>query len=330
MTTPQRLPSPANVVAARERLRGVALHTPLERSVALAAESGAAEVRLKLELLQPTGSFKIRGATNAVALLAASDPERPIVTASTGNHGLAIAHAAARLGMTLRILVGGDVTTGKLGALRALESERLTVEVIGRGADDAEAEGRRREDAGLATYISPYNHPEVVAGQATVGVEVLEDWLQVDTIVVPAGGGGLIGGIGLWVKAVKPEVRIVGVQPSASPPLYAFLQSGGTKPMPIAPTLADGVSGNLERDAITWKLVRRHVDEIVLVEEDEIADAMRWAIDVPHLLIEGSAALGIAALRMHRLGDLAGRRVAVVLTGRAVSGDIVRRVLVGI
>lgn len=327
MPAPQRLPSLTDVLAARRRLRGVALHTPLQASPPLADESGAQEVRLKLELVQPTGAFKIRGASNAVAVLAEDDPSQRLVTASTGNHGIAVADAAARHGMSLDILVGGDVSTAKLETLRARESDRLTVEIVGQNADDAEAEGRRRNEAGMATYVSPYNHPEVVAGQATVGVEILEDWPEVDTIVVPVGGGGLIGGIGLWVKSVKPEVRIVGVQPSASPPLYAFLQSGGTKPMPIAPTLADGVAGNVERDSITWKLVRRHVDDIVLVEEDEIADAMRWAIEVPHLLVEGSAALGISALRMHRLGGLAGRRVAVVITGRSVGGDVVRRVL---
>ncbi|MEO8511314.1 MAG: pyridoxal-phosphate dependent enzyme [Chloroflexota bacterium] len=327
MPSSQRLPSLTDVIAAQQRLRGVALHTPLQGSRPLAEESGAAEVRLKLELLQPTGAFKIRGASNAVALRAADQPDQPLVTASTGNHALAMADAAERHNMTLSILVGGDVSTAKLGALRATETDRLTIEIVGRSADDAEAEGRRRGDAGIATYISPYNDADVVAGQATVGLEILEDWPEVDTIVVPVGGGGLISGIGLWVKSVKPEVRIVGVQPSASPPLYAFLQSGGTKPMPIAPTLADGVAGNVERDSITWKLVKRHVDEIVLVEEDEIADAMRWAIETPHLLVEGSAALGIAALRMHRAGDLGGHNVAVVLSGRSVGADVVRDIL---
>ena len=323
----QPLPSLTDVVAARGRLRGIALHTPLLAAPALATESGAAEVRLKLELMQPTGAFKIRGASNAVAVIAEEDPSRRLVTASTGNHGIAVAEAAERHGMTLDILVGGDVSTAKLETLRARETDRLTVEIVGRSADDAEAEGRRRDEAGIATYISPYNHPDVVAGQATVAVEILEDWPAVDTIVVPVGGGGLIGGIGLWVKSLKSDVRIVGVQPSASPPIYAFMQSGGTKPMPIAPTLADGVAGNVERDSITWKLVRRYVDDVVLVEEDEIADALRWAIDTPHLLIEGSAALGIAALRMHRLGDLTGRCVVVVLTGRSIGGEVVRRVL---
>jgi threonine dehydratase len=166
----------------------------------------------------------------------------------------------------------------------------------------------------------------VIAGQATVGVEILGEWPEVDTIVVPIGGGGLIAGIGLWAKAVKPGLRLVGVQPAASPPMYAHFETGSTDPMPIAPTLADGVAGNIERTSITWRLCRQLVDQVVLVEEEEIAGALRWSVEVPHVLLEGSAALGIAALRPGLL-DLADRHVAVVTTGRNVSVDTLRSVL---
>jgi threonine dehydratase len=318
----------ADVVAARARLRGIALHSPLEASPALAEESGAAEVRLKLELLQPTGSFKTRGAHNKVALLAAAHPEAHLVTASSGNHGIAVATAATRYGMRATILVGHAVSPAKLEQLRALESELVTVELFGRSIEEAEAEARRRDLAGEGVFVSPYNDPDVVAGQATVGAELLDDWPDCDAVVVPVGGGGLIGGIGLWMKSVKPELRLVGVQPSASPTVYAYLATGSTRPMPIAPTLADGVAGNNERDSITWQLCRRFVDEVVLIEEEEIAEAMRWAIAIPHLLVEPSAALGIAALRARR-GGLEGRRVAVVLTGRNVAPEVVREVVRG-
>jgi threonine dehydratase len=143
---------------------------------------------------------------------------------------------------------------------------------------------------------------------------------------VPIGGGGLIAGIGLWAKAVKPALRLVGVQPAASPPMYAYLETGSTDPMPIAPTLADGVAGNIERSSITWKLCRQLVDEVVVVEEDAIASAMRWAIEVPHLLLEGSAVLGIAAL-MAGAVEVSGRNVAVVTTGRNVSPATLRSVI---
>lgn len=321
-----RLPTLADVNAARTRLAGIALHTPLERSPELAMATGAHEVRLKREELQPTGAFKTRGAHNKVGIVAQTHPEAALVTASSGNHGIAAASAAARHGMHLTVLVGGGISPAKLERLRALETARITVEITGNDTDDAEAEARRRDDAGRAIYIPPYNDPDVIAGQATVGVEILEDWPEVDTIVVPIGGGGLIAGIGLWAKAIKPDLRLIGVQPAASPPMYAYFQTDSTEPMPIAPTLADGVAGNIERRSITWKLCRRLVDEVVLVDEDAIVGAMRWAIEVPHMVIEGSAALGIAALEPGVL-DTTGRNVAVVVTGRNVTLDALRGVL---
>jgi len=321
-----RFPLLSDVLAARHRLRGVALHTPLERSPTLAEESRNAEVRLKLELLQPTGAFKIRGAFNKVALIAAETPNARLVTASTGNHGIAVASAAARYGMRLTVLVPAAASPAKLERLRALESDACVVEVFGREYDDVEIEARRRHNEGIATYVEPYGDPDVIAGQATVAVEVLEDWPECDAFVVPIGGGGLISGIGLWARAVRPGMRLVGVQPSASPPMYAYFETGSTKAVPIAPTLADGVSGNIERDSITWKMCKQLVDEVVVVDEEQIADAMRWALQVHHLAIEGSAALPIAALRA-RLGGLAGRRATAVLTGRNVDVATLHSVL---
>lgn len=321
-----RFPTVADVLAAAQRLRGVAVRTPLEPSAALAEESGAAEVRMKLELLQPTGAFKLRGAENKVALLAEADANQRLVAASTGNHGIAVAAAAARHGMRLTVLVPASVSPAKLERLRALESDTILIEVFGRDPDDVENEARRRDDEDIATYVAPYNDADVVAGAATVGLEIMEDWPDCDAIVVPVGGAGLISGIGLWAKAMRPGLRLVGVQPAASPPLYAYFESGSQKPMPIAPTLADGVAGNIERGSITWKMARQLVDEVVVVDEEQIADGMRWAADAHHLLLEGSAALGIAALRA-RLGALDGRHVAVVLSGRNVDTQTLRAVL---
>jgi len=321
-----RFPLLTDLLAARSRLRDVALHSPLEPSAPLTEESDAAEVRLKLESAQPGGSFKIRGAHNRVAIIAAADPAASLVTASSGNHGIAVAAAANRHHLRATILVGASVSPAKLEHLRALESDAITVELYGRDSDDAEKEARRRDVAGQATYVSPYNDPDVIAGQGTIAAEILDDWPACDAIVVPIGGGGLISGIGLWAKTMRPGLRLVGVQPSASPTMYAHLETGATQAMPIAPTLADGVAGNIERDSITWRMCRQLVDEVVLLDEEQIADAIRWAIEVPHLMLEGSAVLGIAALRAH-LGDLAGRRVAVVVSGRNLDGSVLRRIL---
>lgn len=306
---------------ARNRIAEAVRRTPLQSSPALAQAAAAAEVRLKLEHLQNTGSFKIRGAWNKVAALAEAEPRARLVTASTGNHGIAVAHAAAEHGLSVTILVGAVSSPAKLERLRALESDTCVVEIYGRDSDDTEAEARRRDQAGRATYIPPYNDAEVIAGQATVGLEVLEDWPEVDLILVPMGGGGLISGIGLWVKTINPKVRIIGIQPEASPPFAAQRVTGSTKPIPIGPTLADGVAGNVERGAITWKLSQRWVDEVVLVNEDEIGGAMSWAMGNHRHRLEGSGALGIAALLGHHLGDLAERRVAVVLSGGNVDDE---------
>jgi threonine dehydratase len=324
------LPVALDVLRARLRIGDAATRTPLVGSQALAQAAGADEVRLKLEHLQPTGSFKVRGAESAVAAVAARGTSQVrLVTASSGNHGIAVARAAARHGVSVTILVGGSVSPAKLERLRELETDTCTVEIFGRDTDDTEPEARRRHDLGAAVYVSPYNDPEVIAGQGTVGLEILEDWPEVDTVVVPAGGGGLISGIGLWVKAVSPTVRLVGVQPAASPPLHAFLGTGSARWVPIAPTLADGVAGNVEKGSITLRLVRRLVDEIVVVEEDAIADAMRWAWKGPHHRLEGSGALGIAALLSGALGPLDGRRVAVVMTGGNVDEASFEAVLTG-
>lgn len=323
-----RYPLLADVVAARHRLRDVVMHTPLEASPRLTEETDAADVRLKLEMLQLTGAFKTRGAHNKVGLIAAESPGAVLVTASTGNHGIAVATAAARHGLRVTVLVGASVTPGKLERLRAMESELCTVEVFGRGSEEAEAEARRRDEAGHAVYVSPYNDPDVVAGQGTVATEILEDWPECDAMVVPVGGGGLIAGIGVWAKAVRPSLRLVGVQPAASPTLYAYFDTGSTKPMPIGPTLADAVSGNNERDSITWRMCKQLVDEMVVVDEEQIADAMRWLVDAHRLLAEGSGALPVAALRAGLTGT-AGRRVTAVITGRNVDVGTLAAVLTG-
>jgi threonine dehydratase len=324
------LPVPLDVLRARRLIGDAVSRTPLAGSLPLAQAARATEIRLKLEHLQPTGSFKVRGAESAVGAVAASlGTGTRLITASSGNHGIAVARAAARHGMAVTILVGGSVSAAKLERLRELETDRCTVELFGRDTDDTEPEARRRHDLGAAVYLSPYNNPDVIAGQATCGVEILEDWPEVDTIVVPIGGGGLIGGIGLWVKTINPKIRLVGVQPEASPPMQAYLTTGSTKAVPIGPTLADGVAGNIERGSITRRLAKRLVDEVVLVSEDAIASAMRWAWNGPRYRLEGSAALGIAAIQSGKLGSLGGRRVAAVVTGGNVDGATFEGVVTG-
>jgi len=310
-------PTPSQLDRARNVIRQHFAPTPLWGTTL-----DAHPVWLKLETFQPTGSFKVRG---ALAALTATGNAGRIVTASAGNHALGVAWASRRLGIPATIVVAETAAPVKIAKLRALGADLV---LHGATYDEAEAHGIALGSEPGNAYLSPYNDPDVIAGQATVGVEILADWPEVDTIVVPIGGGGLIAGIGLWAKAIKPGLRLIGVQPAASPPMYAHFETGSTDAMPIAPTLADGVSGNIEKSSITWKLCRQLVEEVVLVEEDAIAGAMRWALDVPHTLLEGSAVLGIAALQAGVL-DVADRNVAVVTTGRNVGPETLRQVVGG-
>jgi threonine dehydratase len=312
--------TPADIVAARRRIAGVAAVTPLEHSRPLSALTGA-EVYLKLECAQITGSFKLRGATNA---LLASDARSPAIACSAGNHALGMAHAAAMCGVDVTLVLPRSASPAKLAALR-----RYPVRLIlhGQGYDQAEAEALRLARAGGLRFISPYNHPAVITGQGTLGAEIFEQLPDADTLLVGVGGGGLISGVGIWAKAVSPDARVIGVQAERSAAMLASLQAGQIVTAPDLPTLADGLAGNLEPHSITFPIVRRVVDAMLAVSEAQIATAMRWLLDEHHLVVEGSAAVGVAAL-LHGLVDgVAGRRAVALLCGRNISSEAFLRVV---
>jgi threonine dehydratase len=319
-----RAPTLVEVLEARTRIAGTAIRTPLEPSPELSAVAGG-PVRLKLESAQPTGSFKIRGAVNRVGALAAADPATAILTASSGNHAINVAHAAKRAGLQATLLVPASAARAKLDALRALETAAVRVELVDGSTDDAESTAVRRADAGEGVYVSPYDDTLVMAGTATIAWEVLEDWPRCAAIVVPVGGGGLIGGIAVAARALSPGIRVIGVQPRTNAAMAHVLRTGTLSGFVDGPTLAEGVAGGIAPGAATLAIARSFVDEIVLVEEAEIADAMRWAIGRAHLLVEPSGALGIAALRSGRLSD--GLPTTIVVSGRNVSPEIVARVV---
>jgi threonine dehydratase len=306
--------TPADIVAARRRIAGVAAVTPLEHSRPLSALTGA-EVYLKLECAQVTGSFKLRGATNA---LLASDDRSPAIACSAGNHALGMAHAAAMCGVDVTLVLPRSASPAKLAALR-----RYPVRLIlhGQGYDEAEAEALRLARAGGLRFISPYNHPAVITGQGTLAAEIFEQLPAADTLLVGVGGGGLISGVGIWAKAVSPDARVIGVQAERSAAMLASLQAGQIVMAPDLPTLADGLAGNLEPHSITFPIVRRVVDAMLAVSEAQIAAAMRWLLDEHHLVVEGSAAVGVAAL-LHGLVDgVVGRKVVALLCGRNIASE---------
>jgi threonine dehydratase len=299
------------------------VHRYLSATPVIPAPGLGRDTWLKLETLQPTGSFKVRGALVAVTAALARDRRTAIVTASAGNHGLGIAFAADRLGATATIVVPSNASDAKQGAI-----ERFSVALVRHGTsyDDAEAHALALAEAG-ATFVSPYNDPYVIAGQGTIAVELLEQVPDVATIVTPVGGGGLASGLGLAASTVH-GVRVVGVEAEQSPAMRRALDAG--RPVPIAPgpTLADGLAGNLEPGTVTFDLVRRTVADVVTVTEDDIATAMRFLAREHGLVAEGSAAVGVAALLTRRVARTPGATI-VIVTGRNIAAHTLAGVLAG-
>jgi threonine dehydratase len=277
-----------DILAARSRVRGQMDVTPLRQSDWLASAIGC-PVALKLECVQRTGSFKIRGACNALARL----PRRShVVTASAGNHGRAVAAAARNLGMSATVFAPHSAPQAKLGAIARLGAELHLEESY----DRAEAHARAFAAEKGLPFISPYNHRDVIAGSGTIGLELFDAEPAVATIVVPVGGGGLIGGIAVAAKSIAPRVRIVGVEAAASCAMLTSVRAARITAIEPQPTLADGLAGNLEPGAITFEIVRSYVDDIVTVTEEEIARSMRGLLTEEHVVVEGAGAAAVAAL----------------------------------
>ena len=310
------------VDAAETRIRPYIRETPVEVSPFLSEQTGA-EVWLKMEHLQHTGSFKARGAMHRLLRIPEAQRSRGVVAASSGNHGVAVAFGAQKLGIPATVYVPEHASPVKVAAMR-----RLGAQVRAHG-DDAllsELEARKvSEQTGMA-YISPYNDLDVVAGQGTVGVEIARQLAQIDVVLVAVGGGGLASGVAAALKARFPEIRVVGCLPQQSAVMAESVRAGRIVELPSLPTLSDGTAGGIEPGAVTFDLCRELIDDYVLVSEAEIAAAMRDMITHHHTLVEGAAGVAVAGL-WHIAADLRGRRVAVVLCGANVSLETLRGVL---
>ena len=316
-----RVPDASEIPTAARIVRDHLAVTPAIRAPLLGPDTW-----LKLESMQPTGSFKVRGALVAVTAALARDRRSSIVTASAGNHGLGIAFAADRLGATATIVVPTNASEAKLAAI-----ERFSVELVRHGTsyDEAEAYALALGDGG-ARFISPYNDPDVISGQGTIVAELLEQVPDVATVVTPVGGGGLASGIGLAASTTGAgsgrRIRVVGVEAAQSPAFRTALDAGRPVPITPGPTLADGLGGNLEPGSVTFELVKRTVADVVTVTEDEIADAMRFLVREHGLIAEGSAAVGVAALLSERAAPAEGATV-LIITGRNIALSTLRGVL---
>lgn len=313
----------ADIRAAAGRIRGRVARTPLRRSEWLSDITGA-DVHLKLEVVQPTSSYKIRGAFNAALRVrertGAGEPPR-LVTASAGNHGRALASAARALQLPLTVFIAADAPRAKVDAIRAAGAELRECADY----DEAERQAKAHARGGGGLFVSPYAHPDVIAGAGTIGLELFEDLPSIDTVVVPVGGGGLISGIGIAVKALSPSTRLVGVEVAASCPFTKSLAAGHLVTVDVGRSLADGLTGNLDPDTITLDIVRELVDQIVVVEEPSLARALAATVSHEHLLVEGAAATGPAAVMGGQI-ELRGNLV-IILTGANIDIDRLVEVL---
>jgi threonine dehydratase len=246
----------------------------------------------------------------------------PLVTASAGNHGRALAHAAGAAGLALTVYAPETAPRTKIDAIRRTGAALKTCHDY----DEAESRAKEHGATGTALFVSPYSHPDVIAGAGTIGLEILEQQPGVDTIVVPVGGGGLLSGIAVAVRAISPPSAIVGVEVEASSPFTQGLAAGRIVPIRVGPTLADGLSGNLDPDTITFDIVRRLVDRIVLVSERQLEEAVAGIVREERLIAEGAGAAAVAAI-MAGLLDAAGRRTAVVLSGANIDLDTLKKLI---
>jgi threonine dehydratase len=304
------------IVEAHRAIRPPVGTTPLTHSPALSRLTGC-EVYLKCEHLQETGSFKFRGAVNIIRLLDDEACRIGVVTASTGNHGLAVALAGKLAGVPVTVYAAASASRLKLDAIAALGAEVVTLD-----ADPLAVEieaGREARRLGRA-YISPYNDFDVIAGQGTIGLEIVEQCPEIDAVFASVGGGGLVSGIGTAIKRLRPESRLVGCWPQNSPAMYRALEAGAIVEVEESPTISDGTAGGVEPGAITFDICRRVLDETVLVAESEIMSAMKLLAQTERWMVEGAAGVALAGL-LRLVPTYRGKRVAVVLCGRNIALD---------
>jgi len=302
------------ILAAHERMSGAVRRTPSEEISDLFPESGC-RIFAKLENEQETGSFKLRGATNRILQLTPQQMKCGVVTASNGNHGLGVAAAAKRLGISAHVYVSAQVAPQKA---RRIEEYGASIQRAGADPLDAELTARNSAIDSGRLYISPYNDRDVLAGQGTIAVELLQQVPRLDAVFVAVGGGGLIGGIGAYLKYASPHTEVVGCWPLNSPVLYQALKAGWMLPVDEKPTLSESTSGALEEGSITLEVCSHVIDSCVLVSEDEILDSMRLVHRARQWRIEGAAGVALAAFAT-TAARYRGKTVAVVICGGNLS-----------
>lgn len=305
------------VTEAADRIRPVVVETPVEQIEGLVPDIDAA-VFFKLENLQKTGSFKLRGASNKVLSLSPEQAAQGVIAASNGNHGLGVVAAASEAGITAEVYVSNHVSPCKA---RRIEEYGAHIKRVGNGPLEAELAARAAASEQGKVFISPYNDFQVMAGQGTIALELLRQLPLLDAIFVAVGGGGLIGGIGAYMKNASPRTEVVGCWPENSPVLYESIKAGRILDVAEKPTLSESTAGGLERGSVTLEICSHVIDSSVLVSETEILDAMRRVRALKGWVIEGAAAVAVAGF-LKNAELYRGKRVAVIICGANVSEKV--------
>jgi len=311
----------ADIHAARARIKDTIYYSPCARSETL-SRMGGAQVHLKLDNLQITGSFKERGALNRLLTISADERKNGVIAASAGNHGLAVAFHAQKLGIPATIVMPRFAPLIKVSSARRYGAEVI---LAGMDFDEALAEARRLQNERGSLFIPAFNDPAVIAGQGTLGLELLEQVSDFDAVIIPVGGGGLSGGIALALKESGFRGRVIGVQSERVPGMKAALEAGAPTPIVRAPTIADGIAVRQVGDQ-TLPIAQRYVDEIVTVSEGEIARAILLLLEVEKTVVEGAAATTLAAL-LNRPLNLNGKTVILVISGGNIDMNVIARVI---
>jgi threonine dehydratase len=312
-----------DVIAARKRIASLAKKTPLIDSPALSSLTGS-KIRLKLENQQVTGAFKLRGAANKILSLSDAERDRGVITVSSGNHGKAVAYVARELGVSATICVPTPVPENKRQAIRDLGAE-LVVE--GENADEAMAYADQLQAETGLTMVHPFDDLDIIAGQGTIGLEILEDFPEIDVVLVPLSGGGLMSGIAFALKSAKPSIHVIGISMDSGPAMVESLKAGHVVEIVETPPLADALAVGLNPDnQFTFPMVQKYVDETVLVSEEEIAEGIRFCFREHRMVVEGGGVVGISALLVEKVDKLGGH-VAVVISGGNLSEEILSKVL---
>lgn len=307
---------------ARDSIRNEVKQTPLLYSQYLSSLTGS-EVYLKLENQQVTNAFKIRGALNKMMHLTAEEKSRGVIAASSGNHAQAVGVAAEKLGITTTVVV--PETTPKI-KIEKIRKHKVDLIIHGEQYDYAEQYAKKLARERGLTFVSAYNDPLIVAGQGTVGLEILEQLPTVGSIITPVSGGSILSGVAVAAKSIKPSVEVLGAQPKGVAAMYYCLKAGRIIDVPMKPTIAEGLDGNIEQGCITFELVQRYVDEVLLFEEDDMKEMIRLLWEKEKQVVEASGAISIAPI-VKTPKRFAEKRTVAVITGGNIDEAFFHNVL---